>query len=205
MDLPSPKPALIHSKFLTSLQGAGGKMSASDANSAIYMSDTPKQIKTKINTKAFSGGQETLELHREKGGNPDIDVPYQYISYFEDDDAKLTKLAEDYRKGEVLTGEMKKECVDIMTTYVKQFQEARAKVTDEVLDEFLRPRKLEWKGNPNPTKPKLEQPAQDTESGGPMLDADGKPMTKNAMKKAAKMAEVERKKKEKEAAAAAKQ
>ena len=203
MDLPSPKPALIHSKFLTSLQGAGGKMSASDANSAIYMSDTPKQIKTKINTKAFSGGQETLELHREKGGNPDIDVPYQYISYFEDDDAKLTKLGEDYRKGEVLTGEMKKECVDIMTTYVKQFQEARAKVTDEVLDEFLRPRKLEWKGNPNPTKPKLEQPAQDTESGGPMLDADGKPMTKNAMKKAAKMAEVERKKKEKEAAAAA--
>lgn len=104
-----------------------------------------------------------------------------------------------------MTGEMKKECVDIMTTYVKQFQEARAKVTDEVLDEFLRPRKLEWKGNPNPTKPKLEQPAQDTESGGPMLDADGKPMTKNAMKKAAKMAEVERKKKEKEAAAAAKQ
>jgi tryptophanyl-tRNA synthetase len=205
MDLPSPKPALIHSKFLTSLQGAGGKMSASDANTAIYMSDTPKQVKTKINTKAFSGGQETLELHREKGGNPDIDVPYQYIAYFEDDDEKLKKLAEDYRKGELLTGEMKKECVDIMTVYVKQFQEARAKVTDEMLDEFLRPRKLDWKGNPNPTKPKLEQPAQETESGGPTLDADGKPMTKNAMKKAAKMAEVERKKKEKEAAAASKQ
>ena len=27
---PSPKPALIHSKFLTALQGTGGKMSASD-------------------------------------------------------------------------------------------------------------------------------------------------------------------------------
>jgi tryptophanyl-tRNA synthetase len=205
MDLPSPKPALIHSKFLTALQGAGGKMSASDANSAIFMSDTPKQIKNKINTKAFSGGQETLELHREKGGNPDIDVPYQYIGYFEDDDDKLKKLAEDYRKGELLTGEMKKECIDTMTVYVKKYQESRAKVTDEMLDEFLRPRKLEWKGNPNPTKPKLEQPPQDTESGGPTLDADGKPMTKNAMKKAAKMAEVERKKKEKEAAAASKQ
>jgi tryptophanyl-tRNA synthetase len=180
-------------------------MSASDANSAIFMSDTPKQIKNKINTKAFSGGQETLELHREKGGNPDIDVPYQYIGYFEDDDDKLKKLAEDYRKGELLTGEMKKECIDTMTVYVKKYQESRAKVTDEMLDEFLRPRKLEWKGNPNPTKPKLEQPPQDTESGGPTLDADGKPMTKNAMKKAAKMAEVERKKKEKEAAAASKQ
>lgn len=30
MKQPSPKPALIHSKFLTALQGAGGKMSASD-------------------------------------------------------------------------------------------------------------------------------------------------------------------------------
>jgi tryptophanyl-tRNA synthetase len=30
MKYPSPKPALIHSKFLTALQGAGGKMSASD-------------------------------------------------------------------------------------------------------------------------------------------------------------------------------
>jgi hypothetical protein len=30
MKRPSPKPAMIHSKFLTALQGAGGKMSASN-------------------------------------------------------------------------------------------------------------------------------------------------------------------------------
>ena len=53
------------------------------------MSDTPNQIKNKINKHAFSGGQETLELHRELGGNPDVDVPYQYLAYFEDDDEKL--------------------------------------------------------------------------------------------------------------------
>jgi tryptophanyl-tRNA synthetase len=45
MSNPSPKPALIHSRFLTALQGVGGKMSASDPNSAIFMSDTPAQIK----------------------------------------------------------------------------------------------------------------------------------------------------------------
>lgn len=45
MRFPGPKPALIHSKFLTALQGAGGKMSSSNPNSAIFMSDTPKQIK----------------------------------------------------------------------------------------------------------------------------------------------------------------
>jgi tryptophanyl-tRNA synthetase len=207
MDQPSPKPALIHSKFLTALQGAGGKMSASNPNSAIYMSDTPKQVKTKINSHAFSGGQETLELHREKGGNPDIDVPYQYLTYFDDDDDKLARLADGYRKGEVLTGEMKKHCIDMMTTYVKTFQEARSKVTDETLEEFLKPRALEWKGNPNPTNKveKKEEKKEDKAAESAALDADGKPISKNALKKAQKMAEVERKKKEKEEAAKATQ
>ena len=48
MRYPSPKPALIHSKFLTALQGAGGKMSSSNPNSAIFMTDTPKQIKVML-------------------------------------------------------------------------------------------------------------------------------------------------------------
>lgn len=46
--LGSHKPALIHSTFLPSLQGANTKMSASELNSAIYLTDTPKQIKNKV-------------------------------------------------------------------------------------------------------------------------------------------------------------
>lgn len=37
------KPALIHSKFFPPLQGAEGKMSASDPNSAIFLSDSAAQ------------------------------------------------------------------------------------------------------------------------------------------------------------------
>jgi tryptophanyl-tRNA synthetase len=205
MDNPSPKPALIHSKFLTSLQGAGGKMSASNPNSAIYMSDTEKMIKNKINKHAFSGGQETLELHRELGGNPDIDVPYQYLSYFEDDDEKLKKFAEEYRTGEMLTGDMKKECITMMCAYVKKFQDARAKVTDEVLESYLQPRKLEWSGNKNPTKPKVAE--GEKKEGGEAVGEDGKPLSKNALKKMLKEKEraekEERKRREKEEAAKA--
>jgi tryptophanyl-tRNA synthetase len=76
------KPALIHARFLDALQGPGSKMSASVDSSAIKLSDTPKQILKKVQTHAFSGGRETLEEHREKGGNPDIDVPYQYLKFF---------------------------------------------------------------------------------------------------------------------------
>merc|ERR1719362_171467 len=62
------KPALILSKFFPALQGAKSKMSASDANSSIFLTDTPKQIKNKINKYAFSGGGATVEEHKEKGG-----------------------------------------------------------------------------------------------------------------------------------------
>lgn len=43
-----PKPALLHSTFFPALQGAKTKMSASDTNSAIFLTDTPKQIKNKV-------------------------------------------------------------------------------------------------------------------------------------------------------------
>ena len=44
----------MHSSFVQAMQGAQTKMSASDTTSSIYLTDTPKQIKTKINKYAFS-------------------------------------------------------------------------------------------------------------------------------------------------------
>ena len=44
-----PKPALIESIFFPALQGDDGKMSASIANSAIFVSDSPQDIADKIN------------------------------------------------------------------------------------------------------------------------------------------------------------
>ena len=44
------KPALLHSTFFPALQGAQTKMSASDANSSIFLTDTPKQIKVRCFT-----------------------------------------------------------------------------------------------------------------------------------------------------------
>eukprot|EP00494_Astrolonche_serrata_P011671 UN11763 len=61
------KPALIESRFFPALQGENTKMSASDPNSAIYVTDSTKYIKTKVNKYAFSGGQDSVELHRKLG------------------------------------------------------------------------------------------------------------------------------------------
>lgn len=71
------------------------------------------------------------------------------ISYFEDDDEKLKKIEQDYRKGDLLTGELKKMAVALLQEYVMEFQERRKAVTDEVLNQYMTPRKLEWDGNRN--------------------------------------------------------
>ena len=99
-----PKPALLHSAFLPALQGAQTKMSASDANTAIYVSDTANQIKKKINKYAFSGGRTSIEEHREFGGDTSVDVSYHYLRYFESDDERLAKIKAEYESGDMLTG-----------------------------------------------------------------------------------------------------
>ncbi|KAH9032377.1 hypothetical protein EDB83DRAFT_2652244 [Lactarius deliciosus] len=132
-----PKPTLLHAKFFPALQGPQTKMSASDVNSSIYMSDTPNQIKNKINRHGFSGGQETEEEHRRLGGNPDVDVSYQYLSFFLEDDEELAKIGEDYRAGRLLTGQLKVRSIKVLQEFTGAFQERRKAITDEEVKAFM--------------------------------------------------------------------
>lgn len=110
-----------YNKFMPGL--SGGKMSSSDPNSFIALTDSPDVIKKKINKHAFSGGQPTLEEHRKKGGNPDIDVSYKWLEmFFEQDDKKLAKLYKDYKSGKLLTGELKKYLIDKLTKFLENHQ-----------------------------------------------------------------------------------
>lgn len=176
------KPSLIHSRFLDALQGPGTKMSASVDSSAIFMKDTPKQIKTKVNNYAFSGGKVSIAEHREKGGDTDVDVAYQYLTFFLEDDEELEKIKVAYQKGELLTGELKALCIVELEKYVKGFQERRSVVTEAVVDGYMAVRPLEWTGNPNPI---VVAPAGGSEVAGEFVD--GAPqLTKNQEKKLAK-------------------
>lgn len=45
-----------------------------------------------MNKHAFSGGQTTVEEHREKGGNCEVDISYQYLCFFLEDDDELKQI-----------------------------------------------------------------------------------------------------------------
>jgi len=120
-------------------------MSASDPNSSIFLTDSPKDIKTKINKHAFSGGKDSLEEHRAKGGDCDIDVAFQYLRFFMDDDQRLEQIRQDYSSGKLLSGELKKILVEVLQGLVAQHQERRNEVTMDVVRLFMTPRQLNFR------------------------------------------------------------
>ncbi|KAF7124359.1 hypothetical protein RHSIM_Rhsim12G0003500 [Rhododendron simsii] len=136
------KPALIESLFFPALQGETGKMSASDPNSAIYVTDSGKILKNKINKYAFSGGQDSIENHRKYGANLEVDISIKYLGFFLEDDAELEHIKREYGEGRMLTGEVKKRLGEVLTELVERHQRARATVTDEMVDAFMAVRPL---------------------------------------------------------------
>jgi len=114
----------------------GDKMSSSKPKTTIFLDDEISDVEKKIK-RAFSGGQPTIEEHRRLGGNPDIDVSYQYMMYFfEDDDDYLQEINQQYRSGALLAGEMKQLCIDCATEWLSNHQEKKDE-TAHLVDEFF--------------------------------------------------------------------
>ena len=133
-----PKTATILSRFLPGLQGMHqqGKMSSSMESTTIFATDTSKEVSKKIMKYAFSGGRETIEEHRKHGGNPDIDISYQYLHYFLEDSEKLKKIYNDYKNGKLLTGELKQIAIEQINKFLKEHQRRREAAKSRV-DKFM--------------------------------------------------------------------
>lgn len=128
------KPSSTYHRFIPGLQG--GKMSGSKPETCIYLNDSPDAAKKKI-MRAFSGGASSLEEHRKHGGNPDIDVPFQYLySMFEDDDKKIQDIRQKYSSGSMTSGEMKNYLADKVGKFLKQHQKAKEKAKKNI-DKYM--------------------------------------------------------------------
>lgn len=130
------KPAIMHNVFLPPLTGVGGKMSAS-GEEAIFTTDSKEEVKRKINKYAFSGGQASIEEHRKKGGNPEIDVSFQYLKmFFEPNDAKLQEIHDNYCSGKLLTSELKAYLIEKINHFLEEHQKKR-EAAKKIVDKFV--------------------------------------------------------------------
>ncbi len=128
------QPSSTYHQFAVGM--TGGKMSSSQPETTIFLNDSMKSIEKKIKS-SFSGGQATVEEHRAKGGDPDVDVAYQYLRYFfEEDDKELGNIREEYMSGKLLTGEIKSICVEKATSWMKKHHELKDQ-NQHLIKDFL--------------------------------------------------------------------
>ncbi|KAM1126203.1 hypothetical protein ACFX2B_040913 [Malus domestica] len=99
-------------------------------------------VYTQINRYAFSGGQDSVEKHRELGANLEVDISFKYLSFCLDYDDKLEDIRKEYGSWCMLTGEVKQLLVEVLTEMVERHRRARAAVTDEMVDAFMAVRPL---------------------------------------------------------------
>merc|ERR1712039_1078471 len=122
-------------------------MSASDENSAIFLTDGPEEIREKVMKYAFSGGRDTAKEQKEKGADLEKDVSYQWLRFFLDDDEEVSRIGKEYGSGTGEywnTGSVKKRLIVELQRMVKEHQERRARITDDEVREWMQVRKLEF-------------------------------------------------------------
>lgn len=129
------KPAIMHTKFLPSLNG-DSKMSSSDPMNTIFLNDTPETVEKKIG-RAFTGQQVTAALQKKYGGDPEKCVVCQYYKYFfEPDDKKLEKIFTAERKGTILAGPHKQDLAEKINKFLKRHNQKK-ELAKKQLDRFI--------------------------------------------------------------------
>jgi len=78
------------------------------------------------------------------GANLEVDVAYQYLRFFLEDDDKLKRIGEEYSRGELMTGQVKGILIELLSNMVEEHQKRRAGVTDEVVKSFMDVRPLDF-------------------------------------------------------------
>ena len=110
--------------------------SSTGTEATLFLTDDAATLKRKVMKYAFSGGQDTAELHRKLGGNCARDTAFQYLQYFEPDDARLEEIRAKFTSGEYLCGELKQFLVDRLAVVFADHQRRRAALTDADMTAF---------------------------------------------------------------------
>lgn len=152
------KPCSIMCKFIPPLTGMDqGKMSSSvGGDSTLFLTDDEKILREKIMKHCYSGGggSGTLEDHKKFGGNTDVDIAYQYLRYFEENENTLKNIHDNFKKGDLSCGEIKEILAKKLYVIMEEVRKNRATVTSDILNNFysLKPMEL-----PKPKPKKLEE------------------------------------------------
>ena len=117
-------PSGLYHKYTPSLDGEL-KMSKSKPESCIELPEDIKTVSKKI-MKAKTGGRDTVEEQKKKGGEPEKCMIFElYKQHLIEDDKELQKIYDDCKKGKLICGDDKKHCCELMNKFMNDFNKKR--------------------------------------------------------------------------------
>jgi tryptophanyl-tRNA synthetase len=124
-----PPSATFH-RFITGLTGE--KMSSSKPESAIFLSDSPKEATKKI-MHAKTGGAVSLEEQKKHGGKPDECVVYElFLYHLIENDKELENIYSSCKAGKQMCGECKKYASKLTEKLLLDLQKKRKSAEKEI-------------------------------------------------------------------------
>ena len=124
------QPSSTFHRFMTGLTGE--KMSSSKPESAIFLTDSPKEARKKI-MNAKTGGAVTLEEQKKHGGKPDECVIYElFLYHLIEDDKQLETIYNSCKNGKLMCGNCKKHASDLMEKMLLDLQDKRKTASKQI-------------------------------------------------------------------------
>lgn len=124
-------PSSVYHKYTPSLDG-DLKMSKSKPESCIELPETPEAAMKKVK-RAKTGGRDTEEEQRKKGGVPEICMVFEmYKQHLIEDDNELRVIYNNCTHGKILCGENKERCAEHMKQFLLEFNKNVEKAKKQV-------------------------------------------------------------------------
>jgi len=126
-------PASTYHKFMRGL--TGGKMSSSNPQSVISLTEPPDEAARKVKN-ALTGGRATAEEQRRLGGEPQKCAVYELLlTHLIEDDAFVREIYEECKTGRRICRSCKELAAELMQKFLKMHQEERENAK-ELLKEY---------------------------------------------------------------------
>jgi tryptophanyl-tRNA synthetase len=117
-------PSGMYHKYTPALNG-DLKMSKSKPESCIELPEDIKSVSKKI-MRAKTGGRDTVEEQKEKGGEPEKCMIFElYKQHLIEDDKELQRIYYECKKGKLTCGDDKKYCCELMVKFMDDFNKKR--------------------------------------------------------------------------------
>jgi len=78
-----------------------------------------------------------MKEFKQLGADLEVDIPFQYLEFFLEDDVELEQIRQKYGKAEMLTREVKSRLIQVLTQLVTRHQQARQAITEEQFRDFF--------------------------------------------------------------------